>query len=129
MIDAIIRGMLGEAGSAVLDLYLEHAFWINAILLLYALMLLVAKQGHRKVISAIKSAMLDKFGQEIENKNENWYKKVLEKNGLDWEEIAQQTWIPIISTNGTLGFRIKTPGRLKNIFTPEKIYKAITDAQ
>jgi hypothetical protein len=128
MIDAIIRGMLGEAGSALLDLYLENAYWINAIVFIYAILLLIAKLGYQKIVTAIKSAMVDRFGEEIRNKNEKWYKKALEKNSLDWEKISNQTWIPIISIKGALGFRIKTPKNLRNTFTPETIYEAITTA-
>lgn len=122
MIDAIIRGMLGEAGSALLDLYLQNAYWINAIVLIYAICLILAQFGRRKVIAAIKSTLFDRYGDDIENKNDNWYKKILEKNDLDWNTIANQTWIPIISTGGILGFRIKKPENLRQEFTPEKIY-------
>ncbi len=129
MIDAIIRGMLGEAGSALLDLYLENAFWINGIVFIYAAVLLIAKQGYRKIVSAIRSAMINRFGEDIENKNETWYKKVLEKNALDWEEIAHQTWIPIFSTKGALGFRIKKPDLLEKHFTPEIIQEELEKGQ
>jgi hypothetical protein len=127
MIDAIIRGGLGEFGTALLDLYLEHAYWINTIVFLYAVALIAAKQGSRKIVAAVKSALMEKFGEDIEKKNENWYKKVLEKNGLDWEEIAHQTWIPIFSTKGALGFQVKKPQQLEKYFTPETIYKALQD--
>jgi hypothetical protein len=127
MIDAIIRGSLGEFGSALLDLYLENAFWINGIVFIYAVILLIAKQGYRKIASAIKLAMMEKYGEDIEKKDANWYKKVLEKNDLDWENIASQTWIPVISTKGALGFRIKSVEHLKEDFTPEIIHQTITD--
>ncbi len=125
MIDAIIRGGLGELGSALLDLYIENAVWINTIVFLYALALIMGKLAYQKIISGIRSEMIDRFGEDIEDKSENWYKKVLEKNNLDWEEISSQTWIPIISTKGAIGFQVKKTEQLEELFTPEKIYEAL----
>jgi len=127
MIDAIIRGMLGETGSALLDLYLQNAYWINAIILMYAICLIFAKLGRRKIIAAIESALIDQHDEDVVKKNENWYKKVLEKKDLDWKDIANQTWIPIISTRGVFGFRIKNPENLREEFTPEKIYEILNE--
>jgi hypothetical protein len=121
MIDAIIRGTLGDFGSALLDFYLNNALWINAILLLYAVFLLFAKQGYHKLVLAIKESLFESYGKEIQKKNENWFKKILERDEFDWQVIAKQTWIPIISTKHSLGFKVKSAGSLKKIFTSEKI--------
>jgi len=125
MIDAIIRGGLGELWSTLLDFYIENAYWINSIVVIYAILLITSRQGYRKILSAIKLALIDKYGEDIENKNENWYKRILEKKELDWGEIASHTWIPIISAKGWVGFRIKNPESLEKEFTPEIIYKAL----
>ena len=122
MIDAIVRGTLGEIGSVILDFYIQNALWINGILLLYVLILVLAKRGYSKIIQAIKRELIDQFGEEVFRKNEKNFTKAMERLQLNWDIIAKQTWMPIISFNNSLFFRIKSPTFLQKHFTSNKVY-------
>lgn len=121
MFDAIIRGTLGSLGSAILDFYIDNALWINVILLLYALSLVWAKRGYTKIKEAIKTELIKEYGEAISAKSERNFKKAIERFNFDWESIAQETWMPFVSTENALFFRIKSPNSLKKHFTAEKI--------
>lgn len=122
MIDAIIRGTLGSFGSAILDFYIDHALWINGIILLYALALVYGKRGFAEVKTAIKNDLVNQFGDQVFSKSEKNFIKALQHYHIDWESIAKQTKIPIISVENSLFFWIKTPSALKKYFLPEKLY-------
>jgi hypothetical protein len=123
MFDAIIRGTLGGLGSAILDFYINNALWINSILLLYALVVVYAKRGYTEVKAAIKNDLLNQFGDQVFSKNEKNFIKALDRYHINWESIAKQTAIPIISVEKSLVFWIKTPASLKKYFVPEMLYQ------
>ncbi len=127
MLDAIIRGSLGEIGSAILDFYIQNALWINGILMLYVLILVLAKRGYSKIIQAIKREFIDQYGEEVSGKNEKNFTKAMERLQLNWEIIAKQTWMPIISINNSLFFKLKSPTFLRKHFTPDKVYSLFKD--
>lgn len=122
MTDAITRGLLGDFGSRILDFYIENALWINAIILLYAVSLILAKQGYAKITQIIKMELVAVYGEEVQNKNVRWFNKTLERSPLDWREISKKTWIPIVSNKKSSGWFIKTPNALKKSFPPEKVH-------
>jgi hypothetical protein len=125
MIDAIIRGSLGEFWSSILDFYIQYSFWINGIILFYALILVLAKRGYSKIKEVIIQEIIKQFGEAILSKNENNFRKSMIRSDLDWKWVADQTRIPIISTSKSLIFRIKSAKFLKEHFTPERLYNLL----
>lgn len=121
MIDTIIRGSLGKLGTAFLDFYLNNALWINGLVLLYAVVLVLANHGRKKIEDGVKQYFIDHYGQDLENKGSSWFAKTLERNPLDWENLSKLTWLPIISVKKSFGFTMKSPKSLTKIFTPEYI--------
>lgn len=121
MIDAIIRGSLGEFGSALLDFYIENNVWINGLILLYALLLVLAKGSYKKIREALRNHLVAAFGERASDKNTSWYQKTLERSSLDWGSIGKAAWFPLISPEKSLWFKLKNPATLKALFTPEKI--------
>lgn len=121
MIDAIIRGSLGNFGTALLDFYLENALWINLILIVYALIVLFGKQGNIRIKKAIRESLISTYGDDVQKKNLNWFTKTMGKSPLDWQPIAAATWIPVFSIDKSLWFRRKTVDNLKEVYTPERI--------
>lgn len=125
MIDAIIRGSLGEFWSSILDFYIQYSFWINGIILFYALILVLAKRGYSKIKEVIIQEIIKQFGEAILSKNENNFRKSMIRSDLDWKWVADQTRIPIISTSKSLIFRIKSAKFLKEHFTTERLYNLL----
>jgi hypothetical protein len=122
MFDAIIRGTLGNFGSAILDFYIDYALWINSVLLFYALFLMVAKRGYTRIKEVIKHELIAHYGEGISGKNERNFIKAVERFQFDWQALAKETKSPILSPEKALYFRSKSPAFLKKHFTPEKIY-------
>ncbi len=125
MIDAIIRGSLGDFGSALLDFYITNRIWINAALLFYAGFLALAKFGHTQIIKAIKSYFIKTYGEEALNKNLNWLRKTMEQSQPDWQNISKETWIPLLSEKKSFWFYLKSKENLESRFTPEKIIRIL----
>jgi hypothetical protein len=121
MIDILTRGFLGELGSKILDFYIANAFLINSLILAYALILVLANHARRKIEDAIMNYFTENYDQDFTNKNETWFKKTLERNQPDWEQLGKSTWIPLISRRKSIGLVFKTPKTLKIIFTAEYI--------
>lgn len=122
MFDAIIRGTLGNFGSAILDFYIDNALWINTILLFYALFLVFAKRGYTRIREIIKHELIAHYGEGISEKSERNFIKAVERFQFDWQALAKETKTPILSTEKALYFRFKSPAYLEKHFTPEKIY-------
>jgi len=125
MFDAIIRGSLGEIGSVILDFYIQNALWINGILLLYAIILMFARRGYSEIKKTIIREFTNHYGESIYGKSEKNFRKSMEQLQLNWESIAKQTRMPIISIDKSLFFKIKSPAMLRKHFTPEKVYSFI----
>ncbi len=122
MFEAIIRGTLGEFGSAILDYYINNQLWINGFIMLYALVLVLAKRGYSAITDALKTEILRKHGKDFFAKSERNFKKSYNKIDFDWSSIVKQTYMPIVSTKGSLIFQVKSVSSLKKHFTPEKVY-------
>lgn len=127
MIDAIIRGTLGEIGSVILDFYIQNSLWINSILLIYVLILIFSKRAYSEIKQAIFRELINQYGEEITNKNERYFKKVIENSQLNWDSISRVTWIPFFSVENSLVFKIKSVNALKTHFTPNIIHSIISN--
>jgi hypothetical protein len=129
MIDVIIRGSFGEFGSAILDFYIQYAFWINGIILVYALILVIAKRGYSVIKDTVLQKVIQQHGETVLSKNENNFRRAMDRMGFDWDSLSKQTKSPIFSAGKSLLFKIKSPENLKSHFTPEKIYSLIKEVK
>jgi hypothetical protein len=122
MIDAMTRGVLGEFGSAILDFYQQYALWINLTIFVYAFILWRAKKAYSIVKKNLVVELEKKFGEKIHQKDLPWFKNIMQKNQLDWQNLSKSTRNPIISTQKSLWFKIKSPKSLQEHFTPERVH-------
>jgi hypothetical protein len=129
MLDAIIRGTLGDAGTAVLDFYIDNALWINAILLFYAFCLVFAKRAYLKIKQAIKADLVQAYGESIMAKREKNFVKAVERHRFNWNMLAKETPIPFISPDNSLLFWFKSPNSLKKHFTAERMFQIFHQAE
>ena len=121
MIDAFIRGSLGDLGTLILDFYINNAYLINGILLVYALLVVWARQGYQQIAKRLQDYFTANYGENASKKDVSWFKKTLERSPLDWREVAGFTKIPLISPIGSIGLHIKSEKSVSKLFTPEKI--------
>lgn len=121
MIDVITRGALGELGSLLLDFYIHNAIWINAIIGIYAILVVWAHQGYLKVGERIKEVLLKIYGDSLRNKNEAWFAKTLPHSELDFDIIAAQIRVPFIAPRKSIWIRFNNSKTIRKLFTPEVI--------
>ncbi len=121
MIDAMVRGSLGKLGSAILDFYQTNSLLVNGIILFYLLVLILGRQTYAILKTHIKEYLLQRYGEDVQNKSNRWFKKTLEKNDLDWQALSKSSWMPIIVSPKSLMVRFKSIKNLKKIFTSEQI--------
>lgn len=127
MIDAMIRGSLGQLGSAILDFYQANSLSVNGIILFYLLMLILGRQTYTMLKNRIKEYFLQRYGEKVQNKSSRWFKKTLEKDELDWNTLSKSTWILVIVSPKSLLIRFKSIKNLKKIFTSEQIASLFKD--
>ncbi|MCJ7520258.1 MAG: hypothetical protein MUO42_11390 [Anaerolineaceae bacterium] len=117
MIFAFIRSSIGSLGRAILDFYIANSLVINAIILLYALLVFIA---HRNYFYALEKIFIQLAPSDVEKKplrkiNPSQY------NALAWNTLRKLIRFPLISEPKKWTFRYCTTGYLKKEFSLEKL--------
>jgi hypothetical protein len=68
MIDALIRGTLGTVGTHLLDFYVQNSLWINALLFVYAILVIFARRNYGQVARHILADFHRKHGDKLDRK-------------------------------------------------------------
>jgi hypothetical protein len=116
MIDALIRGALGTAGTHLLDFYLQNSLWINALLFFYVILVVVARRNYGKVAQHILAEFFQKHGDKLARKSPNEIRALLLKWKIPWENGMQAGWFPFISYPQGILLRIKSDRTFQKIF-------------
>ena len=120
MIYAFIRSYLGGFGRSLMDFYIANSFVINAIVLVYGLLVYLA---HISYLKAYRFT-LEKLGVDLAPMEKNKPAKIparLDFQKLDWSEIARTYWFPLIALPRSLWINIKTQAVLQHYFGEEQI--------
>ena len=121
MIFAFIRSSIGNFGRAILDFYIANSFGINAIILLYALLVFIAHRNYYYVLEKIfiQLAPADLEKKPLRKINPSQY------NALAWNTLRRLVWFPLISEPKKWTFRFCTIEYLKKEFSQEKLNQFI----
>ncbi|MEO8356155.1 MAG: hypothetical protein ABI621_09590 [Chloroflexota bacterium] len=125
MIDALIRGTLGTAGTALLDLYVQNSFWVNLILFAYAILVIFARRNYARVASHILADFLQKHGDKLARKSPKEIRALLLKWKIPWENGMQAGWFPFISSPQGILLRLKSDQTFQKIFPVDVLVDAI----
>ena len=120
MIFAFIRSSIGGFGRALMDFYISNSFAINAIVLVYALLVYLA---HISYLKAYRYT-LEKLGVDLAPMEKNKPVRIptrLDFTKLDWHEAAKTYWFPFIAPPRSLWINIKTQAVLQHYFGEEQI--------
>ena len=120
MIYAFIRSYIGGFGRALMDFYIANSFVINAIVLIYGLLVYLA---HISYLKAYRFT-LEKLGVDLTPMEKDKPAKIptrLDFTKLDWHEIARTYWFPLIAPPRSLWINIKTLAVLQHYFGKEQI--------
>jgi hypothetical protein len=118
MLYAFIRGFIGGMGRAILDFYVANSLYINAIILAYALCVVLANQSYALGLHQIKIE-LEKSGKKLKNRSLLELKSALEDNSFPWRKVQASYWFPLITTPRRILMFPKNINKLKKIFNAE----------
>lgn len=125
MVEALVRTFLGEAGSSLLDFYLNYSLLLNGAILVYAL----AVVGGRRNYAAIKKQLLhvlrEKHAGMLGKENRAQLLRVLEKSGFPWQAAMQTPRFPFITPPGGWLVRLKNEKTLRQLYSPEDLVDAL----
>jgi hypothetical protein len=121
MIDAFIRGMLGTGGSAVLDFYLAHSIWINGLILLYALLVVLARRSFDLSSQSLIHSLRSKYGSQFERRGAGAVLKMLEKMSIPWDQALGNSPFPFLTPPGSIWIYPKSPVTLQKFLTLEQL--------
>ena len=68
MVDVMVRGFLGEWGQALLNFYQQNSVWINALLLLYFLIVIFSQNNYKHTLASLILAIENKYPGQFERK-------------------------------------------------------------
>ncbi len=125
MIDALIRGTLGTAGTRLLDFYVQNSLWINALLFAYAILVVFARRNYGQVAQSILAEFLKKHGDKLARKSPNEIRALLLKWKIPWENGRQAGWFPFISFPQGILLRFKSDRTFEKIFPIDALVESV----
>jgi hypothetical protein len=125
MIDALIRGVLGTAGSRLLDFYLQHSLWINILLFTYAMLVVFARRNYLQVSQYILAGFIHQHGNKLSKKSPKEIHTLLSKWKIPWEEGMRAGWFPFVSSPQGLLLRVRSVRTFQKIFTMDRLVESI----
>jgi len=120
MVDTVIRGLLGNWGQALYDFYIQYSLYINAALLIYAVLIMLARRNYHIILSALLKSLESQHPALIARKSEKQIAAALRKQAIPWERAVQASRYPFLTTSRGI-----TP-HLKNIRTLQRLYPVET---
>ena len=120
MILTIARSYIGSFGRTLMDTYIANSFFINMVILLYALIVYVAQRNYLFVLHKFFTHLnlikeLDEKNILLRKINKSDYKN------FSWTQLRKRVWFPLIAAPGKWTFRICTTKYLEEEFTVKKI--------
>jgi len=125
MIDALIRGVLGTAGTQLLDFYIQNSLWINALLFTYAILVVVARRNYEPVVQHILAEFFQKHGDKLARKSPNEIRALLLKWKIPWKNGMQAGWFPFISSPRSILLRLKNDRTFQKILPIDVLVETV----
>ncbi len=125
MVYAFIRGYIGGLGRAILDFYVANSLYINAIILAYALCVVLALQSYTQGLRQVTTE-LEKSGKKLYKYSLRELQKSLNSSSFPWVQVQHIFWFPLITSPRRFLVFPKNVNSMKMIFTPDRL---ITEGQ
>jgi len=120
-----VKDMTGIWGPALLDAYLRNSGWINAIFLLYGLVLLLSWQN----LSRMHDGLVTRIVEQAKSRQHAEKSKKVIRLGefqLPWEEIALLSRFPFIARQTGLVIHRSTPENLRALISDRELVQRCT---
>lgn len=127
MIYGFIRAMLGTSGDAILDFYITNSLWINALILLYAVMVVLARYSYNLCQQLLISSIQNRYGPQFERKKASAILKVLQGNPVPWEQALRTSPFPFVTPPGSLRIYPKNLKTLQTLLPVERLAELVNE--
>ncbi|HEY6072629.1 MAG TPA: hypothetical protein VIV15_04355 [Anaerolineales bacterium] len=121
MIDAFIRSMLGGWGNALLDFYIKNNLWINALVLMYGVLVVLGRTCYRRSASFLLNWFTDQYGGNNGPKSPGAMLRFLEQADVPWGAAKKAYWFPLITPPSRFVLYPKDEKTLQRIFSRETL--------
>ncbi len=125
MIDVMVRGFLGEWGQAILNFYQQNSVWINAIILLYFMIVILSQNNYKQTLAGLILAIEDKYPGQFDKKTSKEIVRILGKKELPWQAVMNTSKWPFIATPRQFYPHARNESSLKKLITIEILAEAI----
>jgi hypothetical protein len=125
MIDALIRGTLGTAGTRLLDFYLQNSLWVNALLFVYAILVVYARRSYDQVARYILADFIQIHGEKLPRKSPKEIRALLLRWKIPWENGMRSGWFPFISFPQGILLRFKSGRTFEKIFPIDVLVETV----
>jgi len=129
MIDAFIRSMIGSWGNALLDFYLANSLWINALLLLYALFVVLSRRNFDISLQSLIFSLQKEFGEQFAKKGSGSILNLLKKADIPWAGSLSKSPLPFITPPGSFWLYPKNIQTFQKFITIEKLVELLKPKQ
>jgi hypothetical protein len=121
MIDGFIRGMLGTSGTSILDFYIANSFWINGLILLYALAVVLARRAFESSRQSLLAALHRQYGARLDYRGRNSMVGILKQIKVPWDQALAQILFPFLCPPGSFRIYCKNPATLQKLLPLEDL--------
>jgi len=121
MVDATIRSMIGSWGNIVLDYYIANSLWINAILFLYALLVILSRRNFDASTRSLITGLRKQHGEQISKKSPGSILNILKKAVIPWNESLSSSPFPFITPPGSYRLYLKNKQTFQKFVPLEKL--------
>ncbi len=101
MINAVIRSMIGSWGNVLLDQYIANGFWINGLILLYALLVFLSRRNYDNNLRSLITDLQNLYGDQIAKKGAGSILAKLKNSPIPWEGSIKVSTIPFLTPPGS----------------------------
>lgn len=121
MVNAYIRSMIGSWGNALLDFYIVNSLWINAIILLYGLLVVLSRRNFDLSLQSLLATLQNQYGEQFTKKGPGSILRMLKKAAIPWAEALSKSRLPFITPPGRFWLYPKNIQTFQKFITLEKL--------
>jgi hypothetical protein len=127
MVDVVIRDLLGNWGSFLLDTYLKYSLYINAAVLLYALLIILSRRNYRQIRESLQRDLRIRYQAQIKNKDHRSIVAMLDRNGIPWEQALSASKFPFIAHPRGLTIHTRSARNLQRMIPVNSLASSLAE--
>ena len=102
MVLAVLQGLLGEWGRAVLYFYLANSLWINLIVVAYGVLIVLSWVNLKNIRNSLVWSLVDQLKSQVEVISGKLAKKEKASLVVPWESAVGKSRFPLVAFQSAL---------------------------